>query len=303
MLWNIRDGSKSGALLKFFCGCISAALLFSVSCSSADPSKDVSEPAAETISSEEAPLTPEASLTTGPSPTPEIVDLSQYQELPLPQLEPIADGEEIALMHTSMGTIHLRFFPDYAPKAVQNFKTLAKSGYYDGVLFNHVIENSMIYSGDPGDGTGGQSIWGQSFSPEASPYLHHIRGAVSMVIDENTYGQGSQFFIVVNSKLSDEVKTEIESYRDKQNQVVAETTDGAKVPMAQIFPEKIIDAYLEGGGIPGLDMTYGVFGQIFDGLDIAGNIASVPTSQEEDTKDEPLTDVVIEKIEFEQYKA
>ena len=49
------------------------------------------------------------------------------------QLEAPPAGEEIAVMHTSEGDIRIRFFPEAAPKAVQNFKELAKQGYYDGL--------------------------------------------------------------------------------------------------------------------------------------------------------------------------
>ncbi|MDR1559620.1 MAG: peptidylprolyl isomerase [Clostridiales bacterium] len=304
MLGNIRNGSKNNTLFKIFCGCLSAALLFSVSCSSASPSENLSESPAESAVTEDVSITPEASPTPDPNVTPETVDLSQYSDLPLPQLDPIADGEEIALLHTSLGVIKVRFFPDYAPKAVQNFKTLAKSGYYNGVTFHRVIEDSVIQTGDPtGTGAGGQSIWGQPFASETSPCLHNIYGALSMVLGEDASSQGSQFFIVSNNQLSDETKTEIESYKDKQNQVAGEMADGTKVPMAQLFPEKIIDKYLEVGGVPGLDFMYAVFAQVFDGFDTVDKISSAETSQEEETMNKPLTDIVIEEITFESYSA
>ena len=60
-----------------------------------------------------------------------------------------AEDEEIAVITTSMGDITLRLYPEEAPKAVENFKTLAKDGYYDGVIFHRVIEDFMIQTGDP----------------------------------------------------------------------------------------------------------------------------------------------------------
>ena len=66
-----------------------------------------------------------------------------------PQLDPPEAGEEIAVIHTSMGDIKVRFFPDEAPKAGENFKTLAKDGYYDGITFHRVINDFMIQAGDP----------------------------------------------------------------------------------------------------------------------------------------------------------
>lgn len=72
-----------------------------------------------------------------------------------------------AIVRTTMGDIHVRLFPEYAPKAVENWVGLAKKGYYDNLTFHRVIRNFMIQTGDPlGDGTGGDSIWGADFEDE-----------------------------------------------------------------------------------------------------------------------------------------
>jgi peptidylprolyl isomerase domain and WD repeat-containing protein 1 len=72
--------------------------------------------------------------------------------------------------------MHLRLFPQQAPKAVENFIGHARSGYYDGVLFHRVIPKFMIQTGDPlGDGTGGTSIWDREFEDEFSDELKHDR--------------------------------------------------------------------------------------------------------------------------------
>lgn len=68
---------------------------------------------------------------------------------PLPQELPPQKGEDIAVMETSLGTIKLRFFPEQAPMAVENFLTLAKEGYYDGVSFHRVMSDFMIQGGIP----------------------------------------------------------------------------------------------------------------------------------------------------------
>ena len=81
-----------------------------------------------------------------------------------------------ATIHTSEGDIHIRLFPEYAPKAVENFVGHARSGYYEGVLFHRVIPKFMIQTGDPlGDGTGGDSIWGREFEDEFTSELKHDR--------------------------------------------------------------------------------------------------------------------------------
>ncbi|KAK2069650.1 hypothetical protein P8C59_004207 [Phyllachora maydis] len=100
-----------------------------------------------------------------------------------------------AVLHTTYGDIHIRLFPDAAPKAVENFVTHAKRGYYNNTIFHRVIRRFMIQCGDPlGDGTGGESIWGKEFEDEFSSLKHDKAYTVSMAnAGPNT--NGSQFFI------------------------------------------------------------------------------------------------------------
>ena len=100
-----------------------------------------------------------------------------------------------AIIHTTYGDIHVRLFPDAAPKAVENFVTHARNGYYNDVIFHRVIRKFMIQTGDPmGDGTGGESIWGKEFEDEFSTLKHDKPYTVSMAnAGPNT--NGSQFFI------------------------------------------------------------------------------------------------------------
>ncbi|KUI67878.1 Peptidyl-prolyl cis-trans isomerase cyp15 [Cytospora mali] len=95
-----------------------------------------------------------------------------------------------AVIHTTYGDIHIRLFPDAAPKAVENFVTHSKRGYYNNVIFHRVIRKFMIQTGDPlGDGTGGESIWGKEFEDEFSslkhdkPYTHTIFGRAVQGLD------------------------------------------------------------------------------------------------------------------------
>ena len=72
------------------------------------------------------------------------------------QTQAPASGEEVAVIKTSKGDIFVRLFPEHAPKAVENFKTHAKNGYYDGLIFHRVISGFMFQGGCPhGTGTGG----------------------------------------------------------------------------------------------------------------------------------------------------
>ncbi|KAI2777305.1 hypothetical protein F4815DRAFT_481637 [Daldinia loculata] len=100
-----------------------------------------------------------------------------------------------AILRTTYGDIHIRLFPDAAPKAVENFVTHSKCGYYNNTIFHRVIRKFMIQGGDPlGDGTGGESIWGKEFEDEFSTLKHDKPYTVSMAnAGPNT--NGSQFFI------------------------------------------------------------------------------------------------------------
>ena len=112
------------------------------------------------------------------------------------QLRAPESGEELVRLTTNFGDVVLRFFPSEAPKAVENFVTHCRNGYYDGVTFHRVIRNFMIQGGDPrGTGSGGKSIWGSEFENEISPKLSHLVGALSMA-NAGPDTNGSQFFIV-----------------------------------------------------------------------------------------------------------
>lgn len=86
-----------------------------------------------------------------------------------------------AVLHTTYGDIHIRLFPEAAPKAVENFVTHSKNGYYNNTIFHRVIRKFMIQCGDPlGDGTGGESIWGKEFEDEFSTLKHDKPYTISM---------------------------------------------------------------------------------------------------------------------------
>jgi peptidylprolyl isomerase domain and WD repeat-containing protein 1 len=107
-----------------------------------------------------------------------------------------------AILHTTYGDIHIRLFPDAAPKTVENFVTHSKNGYYNNTIFHRVIRKFMIQGGDPlGDGTGGESIWGREFEDEFSSLKHDKPFTVSMAnAGPNT--NASQFFITTEKTVS-----------------------------------------------------------------------------------------------------
>lgn len=98
-----------------------------------------------------------------------------------------------ATLHTTEGDVMISLFGSVAPKAVENFETHAKNGYFNQVVFHRVIKGFMIQTGDPeGDGAGGESIWGGEFEDEIDDKVTHETGTVSMAnAGPNTNGSVS----------------------------------------------------------------------------------------------------------------
>jgi peptidylprolyl isomerase len=107
-----------------------------------------------------------------------------------------AEKTQIVVLHTSVGDIELKMFDDIAPKAVENFVTHAKNGYYDGVIFHRVIKGFMIQGGDPtGTGMGGESIWGEDFDNEYGNNVVFDKPFLLAMANRGPNTNGSQFFI------------------------------------------------------------------------------------------------------------
>ncbi|CAG8504844.1 42642_t:CDS:10 [Gigaspora margarita] len=132
-------------------------------------------------------------------------DRDVYNEKPSREEQTVASATptkqklgNTAILRTTSGDIHIRLFPEYAPKAVENFVTHAKNGYYNNVIFHRVIKGFMIQTGDPlGDGTGGESIWGGDFEDEFHRDLRHDRPYTVSMANAGPNTNGSQFFITV----------------------------------------------------------------------------------------------------------
>ncbi|XP_055342892.1 peptidylprolyl isomerase domain and WD repeat-containing protein 1-like [Paramacrobiotus metropolitanus] len=103
-----------------------------------------------------------------------------------------------AVIHTTLGDVHVQLFPNECPKTVENFCVHSKNGYFNGHIFHRVIKSFMIQTGDPkGDGTGGESIWGGEFEDEFHPTLKHDRPYTLSMANAGPGTNGSQFFVTV----------------------------------------------------------------------------------------------------------
>jgi peptidylprolyl isomerase domain and WD repeat-containing protein 1 len=104
----------------------------------------------------------------------------------------------LVTLHSSMGDIQIKLFPEYCPKTVENFCVHAYDGYYNGHIFHRVLKQFMVQTGDPtGTGTGGESIWGGEFEDEFHPMLKHDHPFVVSMANAGPNTNGSQFFITV----------------------------------------------------------------------------------------------------------
>lgn len=110
------------------------------------------------------------------------------------------ENNEVAVIKTAHGEMTIAFWPEVAPKTVENFKTLARKGFYDGTAFHRIVKGFMVQGGDPltkdpkqesrwGTGDPGYKIKAE-FSEKP-----HVRGVISMARSSDPHSAGSQFFI------------------------------------------------------------------------------------------------------------
>jgi cyclophilin family peptidyl-prolyl cis-trans isomerase len=106
------------------------------------------------------------------------------------------------IISSNLGDIKLEFYPEHAPKTVENFRELANRGFYDGLIFHRIVPNFVVQGGDPNTrdlsnrtrwGTGGP---GWNIKAEFNKNKHS-RGTLSMARSQDPDSAGSQFFIVL----------------------------------------------------------------------------------------------------------
>lgn len=193
------------------------------------------------------------------------------------------NGETVAeIIIKDFGSIYVRFFEQEAPKAVENFITHAKNGYYDGLTFHRIIDDFMIQGGDPtGTGRGGESIWGSDFEDEFDDKLQPYRGALCMA-NSGPNTNGSQFFIVQSEDTYDQATLNLIEMRQRIK-----------------FDKKAVENYAKIGGTPWLYKSHTVFGQVYEGYDVLDAVAGVELIDEDNGI--PKEKVIIETIKIFDY--
>jgi cyclophilin family peptidyl-prolyl cis-trans isomerase len=236
------------------------------------------------------------------------------------------------LIKTTLGDIKVKLY-DNTPLHRDNFIKLVKSGVYDGVTFHRVIRDFMIQSGDPQtkeNKTGlPDSLITYTLPAEFNSQNFHKRGALAAAregddVNPDRRSSGTQFYIVQGIKYDDQSLSDAElriNSSMKQalfNRLLRETVDSVNVsgkPLSsgeiqeiasmKMFkylsvhkdfkvPEDQRAVYKSIGGVPRLDGSYTVFGEVIEGLDVVDRIAAVET----DANDKPVSDVRILKMKI-----
>ncbi|MCX6325584.1 MAG: peptidylprolyl isomerase [Bacteroidia bacterium] len=246
---------------------------------------------------------------------------------------PGGNDNSTIFIKTTLGDIKIKLY-DGTPLHRDNFIKLVKTGFYDGVSFHRVIKDFMIQAGDGATKSGSatnlpDSVNTYTIPAEFTKEYYHKKGALAAAREGNSVNpemrsSGTQFYIVQGVRYND-----YELYQQEQhinsnikqslfNRIIKETadsirlsgktiTDGeiqeiASLKMFQYLannkdykiPEDQRIVYKNIGGVPRLDGTYTVFGEVIEGLDVVDRIAAVKT----DSKNKPVNDIKIIKIKI-----
>ena len=246
---------------------------------------------------------------------------------------PSGNDNTTVLIKTTLGDIKIRLY-DGTPIHRDNFIHLVKAGVYENILFHRIIKDFMIQTGDPSTRPGTSKTVPDSLNTytipsEFNPSYFHKKGALAAARQGNAENpemrsSGTQFYIVQGVRYNDSELDQAEHVINtniKQalfNKIIKQTSDSlrltGKTPsdaeiqdLASIkmfeylssnsnykIPEEQRIIYKNTGGVPRLDGTYTVFGEVTEGLEVVDKIASVST----DINDKPLTDIRILSIKI-----
>jgi len=246
---------------------------------------------------------------------------------------PDGNENTIVLIKTSLGDIRVKLY-DNTPIHRDNFIRLVNMGFYEGITFHRVIKDFMIQAGDPATRSGLtkeqlDTLDNYTIPSEFRRDHWHKKGALAAAREGNEANpemrsSGTQFYIVQGKKLSEaEVTATGDRINNNMKQVLfskllREAADSARLagtPLeeSQIqerasmkmfdylttvgefkFPKEQIDSYINEGGVPRLDGTYTVFGEVIEGIEVVDRIAAAQTN----AADKPVNDIKIVKMKL-----
>lgn len=217
------------------------------------------------------------------------------ETMDLVQLSEPTEGQDMAIFTTSYGVIKVVLYPDRCPNTVENFKALVEEGYYDNQVVFAVETGTYFMAGSHAeDGTDAKTITGKAIKNEVHQDLWPFSGALCAIGNKEGYSD-SRYFFCGDIGIDEEMVS----------------------GMAEnMYPQKAIDGFNEKGGVPGIAMTYTVFGQTIEGFDVIEKILSVKNAGNTDGEEsaqsadgaaaedlKPVEDIVIEKVELSNYTA
>lgn len=183
------------------------------------------------------------------------------------QFEQPEEGQDIAILDTSMGEITILLYTEEVPTLVQNFKDLAEEGFFDGQVIFHVEPSVGIVAAGSStpDGNGGDSNTGKPIKATYSQNLWPFTGSVSMICYEagalwnKTNYCDSRFFMLGHTDITPEIEEEMKTYN---------------------FPAMMKNSFLEYGGVPQFGQYHSVFGKIIDGMEVVEAILDLDLTYE-----------------------
>jgi peptidylprolyl isomerase len=246
---------------------------------------------------------------------------------------PAGNENTIVLIKTTSGDIKVRLY-DNTPLHRDNFIKLVSMGFYDGILFHRVIKDFMIQAGDPATRSGLtkeqlDTLDKYTIPSEFRKEYFHKKGVLAAAREGNDVNpemrsSGTQFYIVQGKKYTEaELKATEERINSNKKQIlfsklIKETADSARLSGIPLQDSQIqekasmkmfeyltttgefkysrdqIDSYINTGGVPRLDGTYTVFGEVIEGIDVVDKIAAAQTNP----SDKPINDIKIVKMKL-----
>lgn len=214
--------------------------------------------------------------------------------LELVQLEEPQENDPIAIVETTLGEIRFVLYPQYCPNAVKNFTDLAESGYYDNTYFYN--SDSGVYSSAGSkkkDGSFNSGDACERIERELNQNLWSFKGAVCCATTDyertfkeklfggGTYYCGSRLNFINTIDFTDELKEQLR---------------------ASDTSEKLVEAFIEKGGVPNFSQQMTVIGQVYKGMDVVEKLASLESSDNGNYK-VPNDDIMIISVKTGTYSA
>ena len=209
-----------------------------------------------------------------------------FSEMNLVQLDKPAEGQDVAIIETNVGTITAVLYAEFAPNTVANFKKRAEEGFYDGKPFFALQKGIYAITGASNDeGTEGITDDGKYIENECSVNLWPFKGSLLGYSSQQGYSD-SRFFFTGALELTEENKKELRGYTNQETS-------------AQVIPEELITAFEKRGSVPGFAGTYTVFGQVINGFDVLDKILWTDSDK---SNMKPLEELKIVKVTLDTYK-